>query len=450
MRRTRSLPSEYEVLGLQRTELVAIRNPQSPETEQPSNQNDPITLTCDNAASNLERHNLESIANESDPEDGHTVPGDNALAVSEVTVRQNVEGLAPNSDAETQPTADYSGDHSDPHRPRDIWRRLKSLPPRDVRGQVIILLRFIVAAFTVSFTIWYGWNGLFPNTPSPKFLWDKPNNSIFVIGMLSYVSTLFINNLARATYNRFRWVSASHEEGIGALDWLACSPSTSISSLIHLVVSRFPSIRENESWHRSWHRLFALHRLVLLAFQATISVILMFNVTINTVYFPIPNTTLSGIGGVIPLDQDYIYYQQFSRTGIQGIALTDYRSTQRGFFISAHHTVIGTYAAGDPHCAPGATGCLRTYLTQAPVLNGTIPPIPRTPTSPDSTEEQLPYVRFWNSPIYDITFSTVGVPSGLQGLQGTYGYDDNALILVAVKDRPEPETSNSSIFLGLF
>ena len=335
------------------------------------------------------------------------------------------------------------------HGLHDLWRRVKSNLPHDISGRVIILLRFAVTAFVASFTTYYGWNGLFPNTPSPKFLWDEPNNSIFVIGALSYVSTLFVNNLVNATYDRFRWIRASRKEGIGALDWLACSPSTSIRGLLRLAFSRVPPNPENGSWHR----LLALHRLLLLPFQPTISVVLILNVTINTVYFPIPNTTLSGIGGVVPLDQDYLYYQQFPRAVIQATAVGNYVSTQKGFFISAQLTVIGNYPAGDPHCAPGAGGCIRAYLTQAPVLNGTtLPqlPIPLNTTSPSSIQEELPYVRFWNSPIYEITFSTVNVAAGLAGVQGSYGYEGNALMLVAVSDTPEPGTSNSSIFLGSF
>ena len=462
---------------------VASRNPPTPAEEHPPNQNAATSLTRQNATSGLEGPNLEGDANESDSEDRPTVPGDDDPADSEGIVPGNSEGPAPHSDAEAQPDADSEdrptvpgdddpadldgavpgnaegpapnsdaesqsdADAEDQHEVPEI--HLKSYFPRDICGRVIILLRFAAAAAMASFTTYYGWNGLFPNTPSPKFLWDKPNNSIFAIGVMSFVSTLFVNNLANATYDRFRWTRASRDEGIGALDWLACSPSTSISRLLHLALSRFPSIREN----RSWHRLFAIHRLLLLAFQATISVVLMLNVTITAVYFPIPNTTLSGIGGVIPLDQEYLYYQQLSRTAVQGIAVSNYLSTQKGFFISAQLTVIGVYPAGDRQCAPGATSCIRAYLTQAPVLNGTTlpqPPIPPNTTSPNSIQEELPYVRFWNSPIYDITFSTIKVPAGLDGIQGTYGYEGNALILVAVRDTPEPGTSNSSIFLGLF
>jgi hypothetical protein len=229
-------------------------------------------------------------------------------------------------------------------------------------------------------------------------------------------------------------------EGIGGLDWVACTPSTSIGLLSRLALFSPPK----GSWDGSRHRLIALHRLVLLAFQITISVVLMLNVTTTTVYFPIPNTTQSGIGGVVPLSQDYLYYRQVPRTVMQGVALSDYRSTHKGFFIGSQLTVIDTYPAGDRHCPPAATSCIRAYLTQAPVLNGTLPP------HPNSTREELPYVRFSNSPIYDITFSNVKFSGPPHGLQSTDGYEENALILAAARDTPEPGTSNSSIFLGSF
>jgi hypothetical protein len=382
------------------------------------------------------------------------VPGGNVPTDSEVPVPETSKVPAPISATPDQRDA---GSHD--HRrtvPRDEnpavsectvrtrhqRRRVKSHIPRDIGGQVSIVLRFAATAIVTSFTTYYGWNGLFPNTPSPKFLWDKPNNSIFVIVFLSLVSGLFISNLANAAYDRFRWIeAASRWKGIGGLDWVAWAPSTSIGLLSRLALFSPP----RATWGGSRHRFFALHRLFLLGCQIAISVVLMFNVTTNTVYYPIPNTTQSGIGGVVPVSQDYMYYQQCTRTVIQVVALSDYRSTQKGFFIGSQLTVIETYPAGDPHCAPAATSCIRAYLTQAPTLNGTIPP------RPNSIQEDLPYVRFLNSPIYDITFSKVilSEPQDV-GLQSTYGSEGNALILASMTDIPEPDTSNSSILMGSF
>lgn len=80
----------------------------------------------------------------------------------------------------------------------------------------------------------------------------------------------------------------------------------------------------------------------------------------------------------------------------------NYLNTERGFFISSQLTVLDAYPSGDPHCDPDATGCIRAYLTQAPAINGTTipqPPIPLITTNPNSTQEELSYVRFWNSPV---------------------------------------------------
>jgi hypothetical protein len=250
LRRTRSLPTEHELL---QTGPVPNRTPPTFATKRASGQHPAMNLTSENSTSGPEGYTVEGDAKESDSEDRSTVKGDDDPAGPEEPVPVNTDCPTPDSDADSEntvPGENATEDSEDPVRlgstkvpppisatpdqpdagsqdypstvprdenpavsegtvPRNLWRRVKSHIPRDMSGHVIISLRFAATAVVTSFTTYYGWNGLFPYTPSPKFLWDEPNNSIFAIAVLSFVSVLFINDLANAAYDRFRWIEAS-------------------------------------------------------------------------------------------------------------------------------------------------------------------------------------------------------------------------------------------------
>ena len=106
LRRTPSPPSDYDVLGPLQTGPVANRNPPTPATQHPSNENAAIRLTRKNATSGLQGHNLEGDANESDSEDRPMVPADDDPEESEVPVPRNTHSSAPNSNAEDQADPD--------------------------------------------------------------------------------------------------------------------------------------------------------------------------------------------------------------------------------------------------------------------------------------------------------------------------------------------------------
>jgi hypothetical protein len=110
-----------------------------------------------------------------------------------------------------------------------------------------------------SFTVYYSWNASFTSHPSSVFLWNQPDNTIFSINLLSYLSTVLVTKLINITCDQVRWAKSCNVKGLSFLSFLALSPATSANGLLHLLISpvprlglRFGSLTLERIMHRLW------------------------------------------------------------------------------------------------------------------------------------------------------------------------------------------------------
>lgn len=118
-----------------------------------------------------------------------------------------------------------------------------------------------VAVLLTAFAVYYSWNASLSSTPSTILLWNTPDNTVFTIGLLSYLSMLFVNYLITSTCDYVKWHRSCKGQGIPSLSFLALSSQTSICGLIHLLFSPFPSIKPS-TFLSIGHRLWALQRFI--------------------------------------------------------------------------------------------------------------------------------------------------------------------------------------------
>lgn len=118
------------------------------------------------------------------------------------------------------------------------------------------VLTVMALSITVtSFTVYYSWNASFTSNPSSTFLWNQPDNTIFSINLLSYISTVLVTKLIDATCDQMRWAKSSKTRGMKVLSFLALSPATSVTGLIHLLFSPVPRVAApiiESIGHRLW------------------------------------------------------------------------------------------------------------------------------------------------------------------------------------------------------
>jgi len=110
-----------------------------------------------------------------------------------------------------------------------------------------------------SFTVYYSWNASFTSDPSSTFLWNQPDNTIFSINLLSYLSTVLVTNLIDITIDQVRWAKSGSPKGLSFLSFLALSPATPTTGLLHLLLSPTPhlgprlgSFTSKRVMHRLW------------------------------------------------------------------------------------------------------------------------------------------------------------------------------------------------------
>ena len=123
-----------------------------------------------------------------------------------------------------------------------------------------VLLLAVGSILLTCFAIYYGWNASLSS--DVRFLWDRPDYTIFTVNLLSYVATLLLTNLITSTCDQLRWKKSCTENGMPFLSFLALSPGTSVLGLIHLLFSPWP--RPVLSFRSSGHRIWSLQRYPLL------------------------------------------------------------------------------------------------------------------------------------------------------------------------------------------
>jgi hypothetical protein len=149
--------------------------------------------------------------------------------------------------------ADLQGDESARLPAIPLTLRAKSTP------NVFVWILLTVTTVWTSFAVYYVWNAGVSSNPSPKFLWERPDYTIFTVGLLSFISTLLINKLISETCEELKWKKCYKQKGMPFLSFLALSSATPFEGLVHLLFSPFPRV-SFQSLRSIQHRIWSLQR----------------------------------------------------------------------------------------------------------------------------------------------------------------------------------------------
>jgi hypothetical protein len=153
---------------------------------------------------------------------------------------------------------DSDSDDTNPELQRDESVPLLEIPlTLQVKSapNVFVWIWLTLTTVWTSFSVYYVWNAGVTSNPSPRFLWERPDYTIFTVGLLSFISTVLINKLISETCEQLRWNKCCKRNGMSFLSFLALSSGTSFERLVHLSLSPFPPAsfqRLRTIEHRIW------------------------------------------------------------------------------------------------------------------------------------------------------------------------------------------------------
>ena len=162
--------------------------------------------------------------------------------------------------AQVMPELESNAEDSD-GLPETLGQQSPPVPEIALTSDFTLLPNFsawslIAVSTTVTvFTFYYGWNASFSSTPSAKFLWNQPNNTVFTLNLLSYIATVLVSNLINIICDQLRWSKCCRGKGIPFLSFLALSSGTTFLGLVHFLFSPVPS-----NGRRLEHRWWSLQR----------------------------------------------------------------------------------------------------------------------------------------------------------------------------------------------
>ena len=189
--------------------------------------------------------------------------------------------------------------------------------------------------------------------------------------------------------------------------------------------------------------------------QFTIGVVLLFNISIDTLYVPVSSSSdlfssrMQIKGGVISLnDSRYSWFHQFPDSYIQAAAVATF-GVSRGASMDRKVglTQLGTF--GQPDCALGADACDQLYISQAPPdFIKDLPPVPGQGQTPAGNQVVIfPFLKVFKTPIYHVLNKASTHPGPLNKKDCRfYGYPANVLGFCA-KEFVD-EKGKISLFVG--
>ena len=174
-------------------------------------------------------------------------------------------------------------------------------------------------------------------------------------------------------------------------------------------------------------------------FQLILGIVLLLNVSIDTIYPPIAQggsiARMNVTSGIVTFTR-HNFLLQSDRSYLQGVALASVGGSfaEMDMYSSVDLTVLGTYVS--PECPHESESCLRLYVTQSP------PNLPNNLTGNPSYSQlqKTPFLKVYNAPIYHAIVSNVSSNYPLEILLAAgsctkYGYLQSVLLLCAQEYR---------------
>lgn len=132
---------------------------------------------------------------------------------------------------------------------------------------------FLVTISVTIFALAYAWGS---STEGFWLLMATPSNTMFMISILGNIAVALLNAMVRTTFDNLRWKLSCQPSGrgIGFLEFIALSGSTSVYGFLKLMVFNKSSNNGNESrrwWRIRPFRLAAIIRFVYFEFMLTLT-----------------------------------------------------------------------------------------------------------------------------------------------------------------------------------
>lgn len=182
-------------------------------------------------------------------------------------------------------------------------------------------------------------------------------------------------------------------------------------------------------------------RLLLYTFQGLLGVILLFNISMDTVFIPIQSTGISTAmqikGGVLPLNTSYFaWLTKVPDSYLKGMALASFGgSYERTSFPAAELTLA---KSPDSWCPHRPNSCVQMYLSQPPPQVADLPEISLHDSYDKSEPTNLvtPFLKTFDTSIYHIYVSKAANAVPLRLLLADhdcliFGYRPDVLIMCA-------------------
>jgi len=307
------------------------------------------------------------------------------------------------------------------------------------------------ATVVASFTIYYAWNACFRINPRDTFLFNNPDNTIFTINLLSFMSTLLVKELIYISLDQLRWILCSRRR-LTVLEFLALSPATGTIGLVQLLASPVPHPlrHKNTIRHRLWslERLFHLTSLVdlrlsLYAIQAVLGFVLLLNISVSPVFVE-TDVRSPARGGVFSFNGSKA--MEFSDSFLQAQVLSSFYVT---YGVPLYDRPFLRSLGYEPCLHANAT-CEKIYfIPSAPFVNELQGFPAPNPGFSQKWRWDPAYLKAFEMPIFHITITyTVNVPYEFEYASCRYyGYPGH-LFKVCVRDYYFEEGARPSTLYG--
>jgi hypothetical protein len=195
-----------------------------------------------------------------------------------------------------------------------------------------------------------------------------------------------------------------------------------------------------------------IDRILLYIFQAVLGIVLLLNMSIDTLFVPLSSSGLTSEpmrikGGVIPLsDPKFTWFPRYSDGFIQARVISTFGATSgHTIYPSADLLLTGSYT--QPHCPAGTDSCLQLYLSQIPPLSGELPvtSFPGQNPSPGTTT----FLKVLQTPIYHVFMSKIPKRYEFQREYCRYYGDPRNVLFICAK-MYENEEHARSLVVGEF
>ena len=115
------------------------------------------------------------------------------------------------------------------------------------------LLLALLSTISMLVTVLFAYNSSLERPFSEKFVFEKPERTIFMLNVLTQITIFCLAELTSTVFDTIRWVFACSNSGISAPTFLVMSRATNIIGILCLILGRGAKPRRIQpDGHKLW------------------------------------------------------------------------------------------------------------------------------------------------------------------------------------------------------